>query len=280
MSTSARIYINVTTVTIHKWFGVDLGLTERIVPAGTLTRMKENTLHKSTEDFHGYPLEEFKRMANHVFSTNSSAKRVHFAESEAFMLWLAWRGSNEYLVRHSGYVDGLESSWKICSHIVVGEILENAKHREEFRPITEEFAEEILASLVMQVQEFCVKNRLTSVGNSTSDDVQIFVEKRGDSLERKSIEVLSAMSLIQQGWKLTIRWPLKDNNMIFQRTIQLSQNCLLLINYQKLSNAESTYPPSVAATRGYIRFAKRRDRLEQQRKNRLGVLRWLATQRE
>jgi hypothetical protein len=241
----------------------------------------------SDREFSHESREEFVKKANKVFSRNSASKRVQLAEAEASMLWMAWRGSDDYLFRHSGQVDGLQFSWQICFFKDIKHVLEESQSREEFRPITEEFSEPILASIVRQVHGYCVQRTQQSSGQgqkaTTSSEAEVFVEKLVASLpERKRVEILSSMSLIQDGWTLVIRWPLKEASLLFPRAIELSRSRLVLQNYPKLivAKAQPAENPSLTAARGYLRFAKQKDKQEGARKRRLGVLRWLSTQRD
>lgn len=230
--------------------------------------------------------QKFVKMSNQVFSRNSSSKRAQLAKAEALMLWMAWRGSDEYLFRHAGQVDGIQFSWQICSYKDIKRILQESQSSEEFRPMTEEFSEPILASIVRQVHDYA-RNIQQSLSQNqrttTSSEAEVFVEKSIESLpERKNVEILSSMSLIQDGWTLEIRWPLKEANFLFPRAIELSRSSLVLQNHPRLisANTQPAENPSLTATRGYLRFAKQKDRQEGARKRRLGVLRWLSTQRD
>jgi hypothetical protein len=195
------------------------------------------------------------------------------------MLWLAWRGSDEYIIRHSGNVEAIESSWRMCSYREVENILEHSRSREEFRPIGEQFSEASLASLIQQLHEYTLRKRKSS--SSEDSALEVFTEKIIESpMERKDVEILSSMTMVQQGWTLVIRWPTRENKFLFRRVIELSNESLVFQSYTSLNVDTQVQNPSLAATRGYIRFAKRKDRLEQQRKRRLGILRWLSTQRD
>ncbi|MDG6905594.1 MAG: hypothetical protein JRN20_07410 [Nitrososphaerota archaeon] len=231
---------------------------------------------------------KFVETAGKVFSRNSPDRRVRIAETEAQMLWLAWRGSDEYLVRHSGNVSGLQSSWQICFYKDISRILEQSQSREEFRPMAEEFSEPVMASIINQINEFCSKRNQLSLRESPKmsaicSEPEVFVEKMSEANlpERVRVEILSSMSLIQAGCTLFIRWPMKKAKLLFPKAIEVSAKRLVLQNYPSLMSANTDLEdPSLTAIRGYLRFAKQKDRLEGQRKRRLGVLRWLSTQRE
>lgn len=222
---------------------------------------------------------EFAMRAAQIFATNSPTNRERLAEKDAFMLWLAWRGSDEYLVRHSGNVEAVESSWRMCSYKEIGNILEHSRSRkEEFRPMGEKFSEASLASIIQQLREYSLPSSTNSVEDSGPE---VFAEKIAEStIERKETEILSSMTLVQQEWNLVIRWSAKDNKPLFRKIIELSSERLVFQNYANLNIETPAQNPCLSATRGYIRFAKRKDRLEQQRKRRLGILRWLSTQRD
>lgn len=230
---------------------------------------------------------EFEKTVGRVFSRNASGRRIKIAEREAQMLWLAWRGSDNYLFRHSGNVDGLEFSWQICHHRQIAQIFAESQSSEEFKPITGEFPEPILASIINQVNRFCeqrVKQSSNDLQIATiSNEPHVFVEKLSESAfpERRKTEILSSMSLIQDGWTLYIRWSMKEADFLFPRVIEVSQSRLVLLNYPRIiANQGIAKDPSLNATRGYLRFARHKDRLEGQRKRKMGVLRWLSTQRD
>ncbi len=230
---------------------------------------------------------EFEMTLGRVFSRNAPARRSEIAQREAQMLWLAWRGSDNYLFRHSGDVDGLEFSWQICHHKQIAQIFAESQSSEEFRPITGEFPEPILASIINQVNEFCeqrVKQSPNDLKVATiSKEPDVLVERLNESVfpERKKTEILSSMSLIQDGWTLYIRWPMKEVDFLFPRVIEISQSRLVLLNYLRIIASQGiTKDPSLNATRGYLRFARQKERLEGQRKRKMGVLRWLSTQRD
>lgn len=250
-------------------------------------RARSSTVLESPPESWQNVRKEFGRTAGRVFSRNSNIKRLHLAETEAQMLWLAWRGSDEYLFRHFGNMGGLELSWQICYFKDISRILCASQTREEFRPLTEEFSEPVLASLINQINNFCRegKGQGSDIHGSLaiSNNPDIFVEKVSESaiLDRKETEILSAMSLIQEGYTLFIRWSMKEAKVLFPRAIELSLQRLVLQNNPKLTSLrEHSDNPSLTATRGYLRFVRQKDRLEGQRKRRLGVLRWLSTQRE
>jgi hypothetical protein len=246
----------------------------------------ENPLSES-EEIH----ERFKRVANEVLSSHSQYARLQLAELEAKMLWLAWRGDDDYLIWHSGSVAGRESSWKICDHRNIERILKESRSREEFRPITEVFSEQVLASLITQIHSFSTEMSKEDERRGRSEaarELEIMVERIYESSpipEQRSVRILGAMSLVQEGWTLRVRSPLSQKNKYLSRwVIELSRNDLVFKAYPKLNEAtassEDSSSPSLKAIRGYISFVRHKERLEQQRKKRLGILRWLSTQRD
>jgi hypothetical protein len=269
-------HINVTVVTL--WKRTSILEMKQISREGK--DIRESSSAALGKDSLGKIHNDFVCRANQVFATNSPNHRQKLAESEALMLWLVWRGSDEYIIRHSGNVEAMESSWRICPYREVANILEHARSKEEFRPVAEEFSQASLASIIQQIHKFTLKKGTLNIGPNNSA-IEVFAEKISQSpIERKDTEILSAMTLVEQGWTLVVRWPIKDNKLLFARIIELSSNRLLFQNYTSLDSDASVQNPSLVATRGYIKFAKHKDRLEQQRKRRLGIVRWLSTQRE
>lgn len=221
-------------------------------------------------------------MANHVFSRNVSKNREVLAQREAFMLWLAWRGSDDYLIRHFGDVDGQERSWQLCHQRTILTLMMGSQSREEFRPLNDEFSEPILASIINQVDEYCKKVKdIPKSDDSTLADPEIVLENVSEPFsEKRKAEILSSMSMIQEGWTLNIRWPMRNFRVLSPRFIELSRWRLVMQNNPKLCVKDQILDPSVLATKGYLQFVRRKDRLESQRKRRLGILRWLSTQRD
>ncbi len=204
---------------------------------------------------------KFEEYARRVY--NQFKSPMQSATDEAKMLWLAWRGNEDYLICCLGKETGKESVWRVIHYSMIPDLCEKYNHI-EVRSLNESFADYILAF----ISRFLTAESDKLGGAETVIQMAPSLEHgRGQTV---AIDQRELFAHISKGEEVSVRWHSQKAPTLFSKVISLSPSTFRCLKYPKLDAPMKT----LRISNNFMRFFKR-DESSSRRRRRRSLTRWV-----
>lgn len=208
-------------------------------------------------------IQKFLERVSSVYGTLESREQI--ALNEARMLWLAWRGNEDYLTVHIASEKGKESAWQIIPYCKLPYFFDKYESVEA-RTFGNDFDDHIVTFLYNYI-----RNEMDKAA------VELYAEPNYEEIGNPSvpvhvrIEAIDLFDNIKSKKIIVIKWPSNETPELFSRILVLSATS---IKNSKFPGLEKKFDPRQMGGKGFMKFIKREELSSRRRRKRF-LIRWV-----